>query len=233
MGLLLLLATAASAQDITTYFLNKNFDQTSPLVFLTPDIECLEARGQFAFPEETTFCFRSRPVSNVNFRNTWSFVLAFGTKLENDTEIREGFLFGVYTTGPWLGVKQLDSDTYAWIGGGQGKGFHFQVGQLMVVVELLALVQVMSRVLSSPHIGYSSFDLINVLWKACGPHSSWRRSLLTDKHSYHQTSGVATHLLLLQPRNRPFCDCGGREFALGPGHAGGRPLDEGAPVGNG
>ena len=130
MGLLLLLATAASAQDITTYFLNKNFDQKSPLVFLNPGIECLEARGQFAFPEETTFCFRSRPVSYVNTRNTWSFVLAFGTRLENDTEIREGFLFGVYETGPWLGVKQPDSPTYAWIGGGLGPGFHFQVGAL-------------------------------------------------------------------------------------------------------
>ena len=143
MGLLIFLVTAAaaaSAQDITTYFLNKNFDQKSPLVFDTPNIECLEAHGLFAFPEETTFCFRSRPWSNVNFRNTWNFVIAFGTKLENDTELREGLLFEYLATGPWLGVKQPGSATYAWIGGGPAHTFHLQVGQLMVVVEIMVLV---------------------------------------------------------------------------------------------
>ena len=117
----------AMAREIKTYFLNKAFALLKPFEQDKPDIECLKAEGQFTFPSEISFCFRSKPMSNVNLRHPGSFTLGFGTLLENDIEMREGFIYGPWDTGVWMGVKQPVHDSYNFFGGGLGEGFHFQV----------------------------------------------------------------------------------------------------------
>ena len=126
--LLLFWCSIASSAQIQTYFLNKNFDGLQSIPYEPPtDIECLQAGGKFTFPAETSMCFRARPMSYLHPRNHWSIALAFGTKLESEAEITEGILFAVFDTGPWVGFKRPQSDTYAWIGGGPRRDFHIQV----------------------------------------------------------------------------------------------------------
>jgi hypothetical protein len=138
-GLMMACAGLAAATEIKTYFLNKGFDVGSgdQLIFEEPVMECLQAEGEFLFGEETTFCYRSRPMSYTNPRVPVSSMVGYGTKHKNDSEFREGFLFGVYDTGPWLGIKAPDSETYAWMGGGlHSVGLPFQVGWYLVHLEL-------------------------------------------------------------------------------------------------
>ena len=119
----------ATSTDIKTYFLNKNYDGLEPIPYEPPTrIECLHADGPFPFPTEISMCFRMKPMSWVNPRDTWSISLGFGTKQEQEIEMTEGILFAVYATGPWIGIKQASSVTYAWIGGGgMDIEYHFQV----------------------------------------------------------------------------------------------------------
>ena len=107
--------------------MNKKFDLLTPFEQDNPNIECLKATGQFKFPTQISFCYRSKPMSNVNLRHPGSTNLGFGTMLEKDTEMREGFIYGPWDTGLWIGIKQPIHDNYNFFGGGMGEGFHFQV----------------------------------------------------------------------------------------------------------
>ena len=127
--LLLTPLSSASAETISTYFLNAKFSLLSPLPYEKPaDLECLKTTGQFVLPRgQISMCFRSRPMSMVHPRHAGVTWLGLGTMEQEDVEMAEGFLYGLYETGPWIGVKRRDSQTYAWIGGGAGDGFSFQV----------------------------------------------------------------------------------------------------------
>ena len=53
-----------------------------------------------------------------NTKELWSFSLGWGNMDERNYILDNGFLFGVYETGPWLGAKFQDNPSMGWIGGG-------------------------------------------------------------------------------------------------------------------
>ena len=114
-------------KTINTYFLNKHFDTKQPLCKTCPDIECLYTQGDFEFPTELSICFRSKPLSYVNTRHVWGIIMSFGTIAPDWIKLEEGFFFGVWKTGPWIGFKLPGTDNIAWIGGGAGNSFNFHV----------------------------------------------------------------------------------------------------------
>ena len=129
LGLLLLLPfffiDQLEARLIKTYFLNKNFNQLNPIDNTNPNIECLYTKGPFYFPKELTICFRTRPISYVNTFHVSLMVVSFGIMRDDWVKLEEGFFFGVWKTGPWLGIKQAGSDSIGWVGGGDGNSFNF------------------------------------------------------------------------------------------------------------
>ena len=94
-------------RNINTYFLNKNFDFKNPLCKTCPDIECLYTEGDFDFPTELTICFRSKPVSYVDTWHVGGIVMSFGAMASDWSKLEEGIYFGVWKTGPWLGLITL------------------------------------------------------------------------------------------------------------------------------
>ena len=48
----------------------------------------------------------------------WSFSLGWGNMDNGNFILDNGFMFGVYESGPWLGAKFQDNPSMDWIGGG-------------------------------------------------------------------------------------------------------------------
>ena len=115
------------ARQINTYFLNKNYDFKNPLCKTCPDIECLYTEGSFDFPQEMSICFRSRPVSYVDTWHVGGLVMSFGTMASNWAKLEEGFYYGVWKTGPWIGIKLAGTDNIAYVSGGGGYPYNLMV----------------------------------------------------------------------------------------------------------
>ena len=125
--LTLLVMEQTHARDIETYFLNKNYDFKNPLCKTCPDIECLYTEGSFDFSSELTICFRSRPVSYVDTWHVGGLVMSFGTMAQDWAKLEEGFYYGVWKTGPWIGIKSPGSDNIAYLSGGAGYPYNLMV----------------------------------------------------------------------------------------------------------
>ena len=106
---------------IETYFLNKEYDYLKPPCPTCPNIECLhtDRNTLIPLPSQITFCFRSQPLVYENYLSSWSTIAGFGTIRSDFIEMEEGVLYGVWETGPWLGVKFYSDPSYKWVALGE------------------------------------------------------------------------------------------------------------------
>ena len=106
---------------IETYFLNKEYDYLKPPCPTCPNIECLHTNINtlIPLPSKISFCFRSQPLLYENYLSSWSTIAGFGTIRPDFIEMEEGVLFGVWETGPWLGVKSHSDPSYKWVALGE------------------------------------------------------------------------------------------------------------------
>ena len=89
-------------RQIKTFYLNKKFDIRNPICEQCPNPECVVSYGSILpFPREMTVCFRIQPLSLVGSRKYMT-TMSFGTLLPDWTDMDEGFVYGIWDTGPWL-----------------------------------------------------------------------------------------------------------------------------------
>ena len=112
---------------IDVYYLNKGLPVNVMNPMWNPKIECLyhqpkEDEGMKKYPVEISFCYRWMA---FQFTTVISYlhVMSFGVMDANFTSLEEGFIFGGWLTGPWLGVKINGTQTYSWIGSGKVKQY--------------------------------------------------------------------------------------------------------------
>ena len=55
----------------------------------------------------------------LNHQNPWSSVIGFGTIKPSFLSMDEGVVFGIWETGPWIGVKYRTSESFKWVGMGE------------------------------------------------------------------------------------------------------------------
>ena len=115
LALICLLKTSL-VSEITTYFLNSEFDYKATQDPSDPNIECLHTNEDFILPRKVTICHRAYGMMYQNSQNPWISVLGLGVINPSFTAIEEGIMFGVWETGPWLGIKYRASESYSWIG---------------------------------------------------------------------------------------------------------------------
>ena len=60
-------------------------------------------------------CYRSYPMRYQNHLSLWSSVIGFGTIRSDFVGMEEGVIFGIWETGPWLGIKYRTSQSYPWV----------------------------------------------------------------------------------------------------------------------
>ena len=110
-----LLWTLASVhgRTIKVYDLNKNL-KLNLLNQLDIKPDCLYYRGEFPMPTKLTFCYRWNAFQYTGLHKVL-FIMTLGVIDHQVTELHEGFSFGYWTSGPWLGIKPKGKD-YSWIG---------------------------------------------------------------------------------------------------------------------
>ena len=106
---------------IMTYFLNSEYSFRSMPCHTCPDIDCLHTPPNISLPlpVQVTVCFRSQPMMYQNHLSSWSSVMGFGTIRTDFIDMEEGVVFGIWETGPWIGMKYRTSDSYAWVAMGE------------------------------------------------------------------------------------------------------------------
>ena len=130
-GLILLLVTIAWSKDIDTFFINKHFPLKTQIPNRSPDIECLVTEGEFQWPAELTFCYRSKPMVYITFaRRGWSWrsIVTFGKMQPNSTMWDQGILMQISYGGSWVGLKMPGIQSLQWLFVGKAMARHpFQV----------------------------------------------------------------------------------------------------------
>ena len=106
------------SKQIKTYFLNKKFDYKNVLCHTCPDIECLQSERNYDVPDNITICTRWKPLSYQNIRSFWNLALGIGNLNIYDGTIDDGIMYGVWESGPWLGLKMPGNSAMGWVGGG-------------------------------------------------------------------------------------------------------------------
>ena len=106
---------ASTAARIDVYHLNKKLPLNVMNTRWDPSIDCLYAQPDGAFPKRLTLCYRWMGVQYTTV-SQYLHVVAFGTIDDSFSGLTEGIIFGGWATGPWLGVKVNETDTYSWIG---------------------------------------------------------------------------------------------------------------------
>ena len=110
----------AKSSQIKSYFLNQNYDYKNPLCTSCQDMDCLLARNDQSLKpgKKITICYRSFPMRYTG-TNTWSTVFGFGQINDDYTGMKEGYIFGVWETGPWIGYKGLEDTAHEWLALGE------------------------------------------------------------------------------------------------------------------
>ena len=81
--------------------------------------DCLHTtRSNISISKEVTICYRHKPIST--HAETWSKVF-FGQISDSWEEVKKGFDFSIWPSGPWVGLR--DNGTTTWVGLGEGNGF--------------------------------------------------------------------------------------------------------------
>ena len=109
------------SEEIKAFFLHSSYDYRNPLCTSCPDIECVhtEKAEILSRPTDITICYRSMPMTYQSMTNFWSTVFSFGSINDDFTDLEEGYLFGVWETGPWLGYKGSEDSVYEWLALGE------------------------------------------------------------------------------------------------------------------
>ena len=104
------------SEDIKTYTLNNGYATNNKLWDISPEIDCLHTNPSLlmTFPDQISFCYRSKPLLYVG-RFSWSTVVSFGTIKANPSEREERFMFGVWKNDVWFGIKNETDATYRWL----------------------------------------------------------------------------------------------------------------------
>ena len=66
-------------------------------------------------------------MSYVNTKDMWGVAMSFGTMADDWSTLDEGFMFGVWATGPWVGFTVSGSEDYEWIRGGATNNLNLQI----------------------------------------------------------------------------------------------------------
>ena len=82
------------------------------------ELECLQSERNFNLPDEISICTRWKPYSYQNIRSYWSLALGIGNRNLFKNVYEDGFLYGVWESGPWIGFKLPGTSAMGWIGGG-------------------------------------------------------------------------------------------------------------------
>ena len=107
---------SAVALSIDVYFFNKRLPLNVMNKRWDPEIDCLYLQQEgMQFPRQLTMCYRWTGFQFTT-PSEYLHVVSFGSINSNFTELEDGFVFGAWATGPWLGVKINGTLTYSWIG---------------------------------------------------------------------------------------------------------------------
>ena len=115
------------AEQVKVYFLNNKFDFRATQNPADPNIDCLYSNDSRRIPTQMSMCHRVQGMIYQNSQNPWISVLGFGIINHSFTAIEEGLMFGIWETGPWIGIKYRRSENYIWIGLGEGISIDLQV----------------------------------------------------------------------------------------------------------
>ena len=131
-------SSLSHAIKIDTYYLNAEYDYMAKLCPTCPDMECLHTDNNTArlLPSAVTFCFRSQPMLYENPLYFWSSVVGFGTIRSDFVDMEEGVIFGIWETGPWLGVKYRTGPSYHWVGMGENFMHDLQIWRHLLYYRL-------------------------------------------------------------------------------------------------
>ena len=61
---------------------------------------------------------RWKPLSFQNIRSFWSLTLGLGNMNLYEGVYEDGILYGVWESGPWVGIKMPKNTAIGWVGGG-------------------------------------------------------------------------------------------------------------------
>jgi len=116
-----------NAKKVPVYYLNADYDYRNMMDWSKPDIDCLHTVGDpIPFPEKVTVCVRNMHMTYSNpVASSYAHAFGFGTYLDDWTELKEGFFYGEWETGPWWGYKTKEktaAGSYGWVGLGDNGG---------------------------------------------------------------------------------------------------------------
>ena len=101
-----------SGTKLRVYNLNKFF------TFSEQSVDCVHtSRVNISIPQEFTFCYRHKPAKMPGHSG-----LIFIGNLDENWKQTNGFVFGIWNSGPWLDVYEEKS---AWVALGTGGGIPF------------------------------------------------------------------------------------------------------------
>ena len=112
--------TLSMVACIDVYYLNKGLPLTAMNTLLDPKIDCLyhrpkEEGGTMQLPKTITLCYRWMSYQYTTL-SQYLQVVSVGMINPDFVGLEEGFIFGSWESGPWLGIKINGSKTYSWIG---------------------------------------------------------------------------------------------------------------------
>lgn len=115
-----------NSKMVPVYYLNKEFDYRNLNDYSKPDIDCVHTVGDpLPFPEKMTICSRNMHITYENpVASSYATAFGFGTFLDDWSELKEGFMYGEWETGPWWGYRTKDKApaAYGWVGLGDSGG---------------------------------------------------------------------------------------------------------------
>ena len=121
--LLSCIISESRSEDISSYFLQSRHDYRIPAYTSGLNIECVHSKPAklITNPTQITVCYRSLPITYQlsSFGDFWSTVLGFGSIKDDFTDMDEGYLFGVWKTGPWLAYKGPEDKAHEWVALGE------------------------------------------------------------------------------------------------------------------
>ena len=130
--LLFSLIFGQSTSDATKiYFLQKQYDYRHPAYTAGLNMECVHTKPKelISNPAKITICYRSFPMTYQlsSFGDFWLTIFGFGSIKEDFTDMDEGYLFGVWETGPWLAYKGSNNTVHEWVALGENFLHDFQI----------------------------------------------------------------------------------------------------------
>ena len=104
------------SEEITAVTLNNGYLTSNQLWDTSADIDCLHTNLTIvrSFPAEVSICYRSFPMNYVG-DTAFTTVIGFGTMRSDFPAMGEGFLFGIWKNGAWLGVMNETETSYRWV----------------------------------------------------------------------------------------------------------------------